>query len=271
MAKVDNVNVKVLVTDDGDRIGLLYDSETMEMLTALRLNSEQEIDMMDSITFDNFDDECDGNCEECDFKDVCEDADENGEDTITEDNSSDLLKTVENIVDVSVKQAQELGKIMKEQGENLASKINKEDFNNMLEGLRANTESLIEKNKEILNKYAPSKEDIKKVLDKVSEHASTFVPHNTETVKQKNINNKMFKALEEENVNISVCLKAFNGIGEDALKGLTTVYCKVNGKFTDPYEVFETEDDQVTWEANHLQQVGEMLANIDYTQLKKDI
>lgn len=276
MAKVDNVQVKIITTEDGDRIGLLYDSESEEMITALNLNSEQEMEMIDAISesidndmFSNAD--CDGNCADCEFRDDCDDCmdDNEEEDTKNAYNGNDLKKTIENLVDTSVKQAQEFGKLLKEQGENIASKVNKEDINDMIDELKSNTESLIEKNREILSKYAPSKEDIKKVLDKVSSHASTFIPHNSETAKQKGINNKLFRALENENENITVCLKAFNGVGEDALKGLTTVYCKVNGKFTDPYEVFEGEDDQVTWEANHLQQVGEMLANIDYTKLVK--
>lgn len=277
MANVDKVCVKVITTEEGDRIGLLYDEDTKEMVSALKLNSEQELDLIENINIDLTccdgdcegcdgcdEGECDGDCENCESREFCEDMEDN-----TEDDDKDLKKTLENLVDAGIKQAQDIGKFMKEQGENIASKVNKEDIETMLDELKSNTETLIEKNKELINKYAPTKDDLKKVLDKVSSHASTFMPHNNETLKQKGINVKLFKALETENDNITVCLKVFNGVGEDALKGLTTVYCKVNGKFTNPYGVFTGEDDQLAWEANHMQQIGEVLSSIDYTKLKK--
>ena len=293
MTNVDNVNVKVLTTDNGDRIGLVFDKGSREVLGSLRLNSLQELELIkvmkdDIEEYKEYEDEdidpcskgCNGDCC-CDyafgddepfgrrrctdwtFRDFLNNQKKFGKD------EKNLKKAIDELVGTGIRQAQEIGKFMKEHGENLASKVTKEDVENMVDELKSTTEALIEKNKELIEKCAPLKEDLKKVFDNVSNQAKTLLQHSDETTKQKEVNEKLFRALEDEKDNITVCLRVFDGVAEDALKGLTTTYCKVYKEFTDPYDIFESEDEQVTWEAGHLKQVGEMLANIYYSKLKK--
>lgn len=300
MANVDNVNVKVVTTDDGDRIGLVFDEGSREVLGSLRLNSLQELELIKAMKDDieeykEYEDEdidpcsrgCNGDCCKSHFENYDEfdetkglgggnytgwkitDFFDNRKKSGMGEEEKNLKKTIDDLVGTGIKQAQEIGKFMKEHGENLASKVTKEDVENMVDELKSTTEAFIEKNKELIEKCAPLKEDLKKVLDNVSNQAKTLLQHSDETTKQKEVNEKLFRALEDENDNITVCLRVFDGVAEDALKGLTTTYCKVYKEFTDPYDVFESEDEQVTWEAGHLKQVGEMLANIYYSKLKK--
>lgn len=271
---LENLSIRVLTTDGGDRIGVVYNKATQDIINVLKLDSTQEMELMQTINdnfymiFDGF--ECMDNCEGCEgcngFEGLTEDNKKN-----TENIMDDISKTIDDAVTFGIEQVKDLGKFLKDQGSNVASKVNREDIENILGELEA-------KNKEILEKYVPKIDDIKntlnnvdlrKALDKVSSQLGDIIPHTSETNKQKKVNSQLFKALEDENTNITVCLRVFNGVGEDALKALTTVYCKVNGKFTDRYGMFKDEDEQLAWESSHLKQVGEVLASINYTLLKK--
>lgn len=283
---LENLSVRVLTTDNGDRIGVVYNKVTQDIINVLKLDSTQEMELMQTINdnfymiFDGFEcmDDCEG-CEGCDGNEDCKNCEGcNGYKGLTEDNKKnaenfmdDISKTIDDAVTFGIEQVRDLGKFLKDQGSNVASKVNREDIENIFGELEA-------KNKEILEKYVPKIDDIKntlnnvdlkKALDKVSSQLGDIIPHTSETSKQKKVNSQLFKALEDENTNITVCLRVFNGVGEDALKALTTVYCKVNGKFTDRYGMFKDEDEQLAWESSHLKQVGEVLASINYTLLKK--